>query len=495
MTWEISIISIAISIFTLTNVITKSQTYKSDIVFCCLLILLNIPFIHVAMEHLEIGAHLFRAYSNPSLNLLYGPLLLFYVLILVSEKLRFKPSYLCHSLPFILFYLLFIFMSPPLPQLPANGAVPGFELDPGSMPRPALELELGSQLGLIARSRPGLESGPIPRSRLITGSELRRAPPGINPPPNDESLTNKEAKFPVGLFFENDLLQYLITNFGFINFSSFLFYSTLIIVSLVRHQKNISGIFSQNDNQISLKWIYSLPVLFTFLLFMNFFNGSGMRVSPNILFLGMDTRPDTLFRGMNTDPNTVLLNLHLTSHLVFIVLLCFFGVKQRPVFKFKTSKQIKENKTLDDRIEEERFNGVAGENNSSSSTPSPCCGETMSQEQVDHFIQKMNTHMMQEKPYLQANFSAYDLAHAIELPRRKLPYVLNNKLSINFFQYVNGYRVEEVKSRLQDPQDNSTILDMALESGFNSKSSFNSLFKKYCHATPSEYRKSSLKEN
>ena len=60
----------------------------------------------------------------------------------------------------------------------------------------------------------------------------------------------------------------------------------------------------------------------------------------------------------------------------------------------------------------------------------------------------------------------------------------------NFYTLVNDYRIEEVKRRLEDPRyRNLTILAIAYDSGFNAKSSFNTIFKEQTGMTPSEYQK------
>jgi AraC-like DNA-binding protein len=60
---------------------------------------------------------------------------------------------------------------------------------------------------------------------------------------------------------------------------------------------------------------------------------------------------------------------------------------------------------------------------------------------------------------------------------------------MNFFDLVNGYRVREVQQRLEDEESRQfTILAIAFDAGFNSKTSFNTIFKKHTGMTPSEYR-------
>ncbi len=68
--------------------------------------------------------------------------------------------------------------------------------------------------------------------------------------------------------------------------------------------------------------------------------------------------------------------------------------------------------------------------------------------------------------------------------------VINTQLKLKFFDYINQYRVEQVKKDLLDPQkQNLTFLSIGIDAGFNSKSSFNAIFKKHSGKTPSEFRK------
>jgi len=74
--------------------------------------------------------------------------------------------------------------------------------------------------------------------------------------------------------------------------------------------------------------------------------------------------------------------------------------------------------------------------------------------------------------------------------------VINGHLNQNFFDFVNSYRVEKVKQDLEDPDKlHFTLLALAMDAGFNSKSSFNSIFKKHTGLAPSVYREQVLKKN
>ncbi len=74
--------------------------------------------------------------------------------------------------------------------------------------------------------------------------------------------------------------------------------------------------------------------------------------------------------------------------------------------------------------------------------------------------------------------------------------MLNEKHHRNFFSFVNEYRIREVTSRISDPKyQHYTILAIAFDAGFNSKSTFNTFFKAYTGKTPSAYREEISKES
>jgi len=98
--------------------------------------------------------------------------------------------------------------------------------------------------------------------------------------------------------------------------------------------------------------------------------------------------------------------------------------------------------------------------------------------------------MNNEKPYLQGELSAGELARLLGISTNHLSQVLTQEQRQNFFDFVNSYRVEAVIDRMKDPASrNVTLLAIALDSGFNSKTSFNTIFKKTTGQTPSQYYK------
>lgn len=95
-----------------------------------------------------------------------------------------------------------------------------------------------------------------------------------------------------------------------------------------------------------------------------------------------------------------------------------------------------------------------------------------------------------EKPFLESDLNITKLSDNLSISPSYLSQVINEKLGRNFYDLINFYRIEEAKRRLIDPvYKNLTVLSIAYDVGFNSKSTFNTSFKKYMNLTPSQYLK------
>lgn len=109
---------------------------------------------------------------------------------------------------------------------------------------------------------------------------------------------------------------------------------------------------------------------------------------------------------------------------------------------------------------------------------------------AERYRQALLALMDTEKPYRQGDLTLQDLANALGISSHNLTEVINTQLGQNFYDFVNTYRVREVQERLTDPDSaHLTLLAIGLEAGFNSKSSFNAVFKKHTEMTPSQYKK------
>lgn len=112
--------------------------------------------------------------------------------------------------------------------------------------------------------------------------------------------------------------------------------------------------------------------------------------------------------------------------------------------------------------------------------------ETVNMSIVSTLEEAMNN----QKLYLNPNLSFERLAEQMQVPSKDLSTVINRHFNVNFYEYINGYRIEEAKQQLEDPLNNSkNINDIFYDAGFNSKSVYNTLFKKIFYMTPSQYRK------
>ena len=98
--------------------------------------------------------------------------------------------------------------------------------------------------------------------------------------------------------------------------------------------------------------------------------------------------------------------------------------------------------------------------------------------------------MEKEKLYKNPDLTLPILAKKLKLSANTLSQVLNGYCGQTFYNFVNSYRLEEVVSMMRDPEfDDKSVLELLLEAGFKSKSTFNPIFKKWTGKTPSEYRK------
>jgi AraC-like DNA-binding protein len=100
---------------------------------------------------------------------------------------------------------------------------------------------------------------------------------------------------------------------------------------------------------------------------------------------------------------------------------------------------------------------------------------------------KIDEMMRNQKFYLSSDLSLGVLAKKLSMPTRDLSMYINRNMGMNFWEFINGYRIEEAKQHLA--VDSKSITDIYVEIGFSSKSVFNTFFKKKVGMTPSEYRR------
>ncbi len=97
--------------------------------------------------------------------------------------------------------------------------------------------------------------------------------------------------------------------------------------------------------------------------------------------------------------------------------------------------------------------------------------------------------MSESRPYLKNDLTLAELAEMVGVSTHHLSQVINEQLSRNFFDFVNLFRVQEAKALLFQASPKMTVIDIAIESGFNSKTAFYEAFKKHTGMTPTQFRK------
>jgi AraC-like DNA-binding protein len=149
---------------------------------------------------------------------------------------------------------------------------------------------------------------------------------------------------------------------------------------------------------------------------------------------------------------------------VFIILLGYFGLRQKEIF----------------------FNLPLGKEEFVTQPSKKYMGTGLKQAEASLIAERLLQYISTEKPYLDPEITLPQMAESLKVASHHLSQVINEELGMNFFDLINSYRVEEVKKRINDPAfANYSLLGIAFECGFNSKSAFNRLFKKFTGTTPS----------
>ncbi len=244
-----------------------------------------------------------------------------------------------------------------------------------------------------------------------------------------------------------------------VNFLSFL--STMLgpiyviwsLIKLRKHIKNISNRFSYTE-EIDLKWLkhvlIGLGFVWLTVMFSNFFG--------------------LVFPILDGDLSGHLIYLSLTIAIFF---LGYFGIRQQAIYVNLSTAA--EPPIIDIVKVEEKKEAQYKKSG-------------LKDEEAKKHLQELIAYMDGEKPYLNGKLSLKEVAAHIDISVNHLSQIINEQLSKSFFDFVNEYRVAEVKKQIEEMKhEQFTLLSIAYNSGFNSKSSFNSIFKKLTGLTPSQY--------
>lgn len=243
---------------------------------------------------------------------------------------------------------------------------------------------------------------------------------------------------------------------------SIISYAYLTLKLLAKNRKLLKDRFSYFSESNELNWLYALTAIML-LTYTIYFTLGTYNVIKGIQYFDISYTAD-----------------------VFLTILAFavsyFGIKQPYLFKYIKTDQDEEDSS---------FNKIKNEEE----TTEKYKNSTLSDEQKEKYIEHIYAFTESEKPYLDAELTVQDLSKQLNISRHHLTEILNNDIGKNFFTFINEYRIKEVQRRLLDTKfEHLTIVAIAFDSGFNSKSTFNSIFKQQTDTTPSKWRSEQIKK-
>jgi AraC-like DNA-binding protein len=234
----------------------------------------------------------------------------------------------------------------------------------------------------------------------------------------------------------------------FINFSIPV-YSILSLFLLKKHLNQIKQNFSNIQN-IDLHW---LKIVLMCMIFISFIS----------VLMGLLSDYFNFISYQYGD------NLTYITLTIIIYFLGYYGIKQKPVFS-----------NVNPFPERELHNLKPKYANSS-----------LKENDKERLLKLLTDYLETEKPYLNENLTLKELADKLRISPNNLSQLINEGCNKNFYEFVNEYRINEVKKLLSDPKySHYSMLGIAFECGFSSKSTFNSVFRQFIGKTPSEYKKS-----
>lgn len=221
-------------------------------------------------------------------------------------------------------------------------------------------------------------------------------------------------------------------------------YVILSLFLLKKHQKNVVNQFS-NTEKINLYWLQSLIV--------------GVSIVWIFVFIG---NVDYLYYSI----------------VLFIILIGYFGINQVGIFN---NSQIE---VLDSDLEIEKID----ENFIAIKEKTKYKKSGLDKEKAEKMYALLKVKMTEKQYYLNPDLTLVDLAQVLEIHPNHLSQIINTYEQMNFYDYINKMRIDKFISLIENPENKKfTILALAFDCGFNSKSTFNKQFKKVMNQTPTEY--------
>lgn len=242
-------------------------------------------------------------------------------------------------------------------------------------------------------------------------------------------------------YLDNDPYQGVRFAYAILLMISIFAYSIMTFIKLDQHRQKIKNLYSYTSQKITLGWALFVSISF-FILYFGLFALGFTRVFVN---------------NFNFDPILVGNIILVFYSFAFSI----FGYQQDRIYPEEIP------------IKKPKYSHTG-----------------LKTENIEKLKTSLLALMTERKLYQDPELSILDVAQELHTPRHHITQVLNDQMNKNFYTFINEFRIDDVKKRLKDPKnDNLTVLAIAFDAGFNSKSSFNTLFKTYTGLTPSDYRK------
>jgi AraC-like DNA-binding protein len=220
---------------------------------------------------------------------------------------------------------------------------------------------------------------------------------------------------------------------------------------IIKHRKKMPLYFSNYSGKNSLNWLILVLSLFLIVFLASFFSF----FVNNILGLA--------------PVSYTTLPLNLT---VFTFIMVYFGINQSAIY----SREKVQFKPAHQQLSPEEPAPKSG-------------GALLSDEQIEELSALVKNYLNDKKPYRNPDYNLQMMADDLAISRHKLSHVINSGQKKNFYKFINHFRVEEAKTMLADPSfDHYSVLGIAMECGFNAKTSFNRIFKEETGLTPTEFK-------
>jgi AraC-like DNA-binding protein len=240
----------------------------------------------------------------------------------------------------------------------------------------------------------------------------------------------------------------LITLASTLIFTQFLIYA-LVSLRLVSKYKKASVQYFSNSKNLNVSWLYTTLVFFITIIIISTINGLIVQTNWAKYYLSV-------------------FNFIILSMLFYIIRILLKALRKPDFF------------------------GISGEEDFSTKSPEfvinirPKTGLSEAAKMLLLYVEN-------KKPFLNPELTLDQLALQLSIRPRVLSNIINEELGHNFYDFINRHRIEEASRLLTNPKDRKiTVLEVLYEVGFNSKSSFNTMFKKYTGLTPSEFKKKNL---